>query len=363
MKIVAFIRPYILQPKKWRGSSKSRTSDRFFFCFVDAVRYLFCVHGIDKSKNYKILLPDFYCPETTSFFASFGELIFYKTNDDLTIDKSSYFLQIEKNKPEVIINYSFVGFSLDSAERCMLKILAGQALIIDDCAHKIINVDRVAAITDNHYYVDSIRKHSPFFGSHIFGRQIETAPKAERINLYKLKCLFLSFFRNFFSLPAYLFRSTLFYRWSENLFDLLDNIVGEHKRPTFGGFFSVRLYNLIDSNKLIEHRRCLVKEYINCLGGLSSSLIKIPDGVKIHNVEVNYFPIFVDSGIQEKLIKYLADRKIFICKLWDIGNNPFNLNAKIYNRMLILPLEWLINSKDVARIFELIKDFCDKEKL
>ena len=208
-KIIEVIRPYIFQPLSRKGCLlRNRKINNFFLSFSDAFFCILDYHKISKKKDI-ILMPNFYCIETLNFIGKFLNIIFYKINNDFSVNKIDYFQQIEKQHPKLILNYSFLGFSLTPQEKKYLISLCKKGtIIIDDCSHKIISDEETRPVHKNYYYIDSIKKHCSLLGSHLINPDFNhDCLDVESINYYKFKCQIPYFFYKVLILFTYIFRS------------------------------------------------------------------------------------------------------------------------------------------------------------
>ncbi|EKD63874.1 MAG: hypothetical protein ACD_51C00161G0001 [uncultured bacterium] len=286
-------------------------------------------------------MPDFYCPSTLELIKQYAKVEFYKINDDFSVDKSDYFEKIQKHRPKIILNYSYTGFDLDEEDRNRLKNLCTEStIIIEDYAHKILHHSDIKPLNKNHFYIDSIRKHSPLTGCHVLNKDFKyPADIVDKVNFYKIKCLLLQGLKEFFGLLAYVFSSTRFYILSEDVFLKLDDLIGKNKRPTLGSILHYFLYNHLDLKKISNRQKSLIKRFNEKLPGVDN--------------DMNYYPLFVDEEMQDELLEHLAKKKIFADKLWES-------QGELYNSFLILPLTWLIRDKDADFISNEINYFFEK---
>lgn len=363
-KLIGFSRPFILQPlggnKKWFLPKTARRN--FFLCFSDALAAIF-IHYKISGKNDFILMPSFYCPDALRIINQRAKIIFYEVNNDFSINKESYFNQIIEYQPKIILNYCFTGFDLTTAERKKIALICPKnSLIIEDCAHRILEKKDIKPVNANHFYIDSIRKFSPFLGSHLINTGFNCAPNTvDKINFYQIKCHFLQLIKGCLYFLSYLFNSRRFYLLAEEIFFKLDGLIGEYQRPTLGSCFSYKLYSFLNLNKIKNQRKSLASCYHRHLSPINHPDFKNLGLNRIISAELNYYPIFVNPAIRNDFLKYLNEKNIFAEILWEIADSPPNgLNKYLYASLVILPLTYLTREKDVKYIASIIKDFFDK---
>lgn len=356
-KIISFSSAFPLQPLSVKHNNflPKKNKKNFFLSFSDSLKCIFQAYRISKEDC--ILMPNFYCPSTLNFINENLKIKFYKINNDFSIDKKNYFENIEKYKPKIILNYSFTGFTLNEKEKEKLKNLCDEStIIIEDYAHKILHNSDIKPINKNHFYIDSIRKYSPFTGCNLINENFNFDKKTvDRINLYKLKCHFLQHLTESLLFLSHIFSSVHIYNLSEKAFLKLDNIIGKHHRPTLGHSLDYFLHSHINLEKVANHRKKITKYYHKKLAEIDSAMTKNA------NMEMNYYPLFIAEKKQDEFIKYLHKNKIFAEKLWDISELDKSLvddvNKDLYKSFIILPITYIIKEKDVDYICKNIKTF------
>jgi len=330
--------------------------------FEDSLKYLFDCYGIAGQKEY-CLAPDFYCPSTLAFLEKYLKLAFYKTNPDFSTDKNSYFKQFEKYRPKVTINYSFTGFKLNPREEKEFASLKKESdIIIYDYAHRILDPSAAPAGA-NIFSIDSIRKHSPFLGSHIIGGNLSPVQNSylKTTNFYKLKCHILQAAKECLDLSALIFSSRRLYLLGDRIFLLLDDLIGGGGGPIKGGFFSFFLYNIISAPATRECRKNLALLYNRHFSTIQCPLINTLSDDEIKAGEINYYPLFVADKIQQNLLDHLIAKNIFAEKLWELDDLHFQeLNSDLYQSFIIFPLNHSIKENDIIRIYKEIKYFLKK---
>ncbi|MFA6322854.1 MAG: hypothetical protein WCX71_05305 [Candidatus Buchananbacteria bacterium] len=360
-KIIGFYQPLIFQPYAFFQKNYFKKKN-FFLSFADALVCLIKqLPGITGQDN--ILLPNFYCPDTLNFISHYGRLIFYKVNSDFSIDKENYFEQIAKFNPKIIINYCFTGFELTLEEKTrLLQTIKPDTIIIDDFAHRIIEPEKIDYLNNNHFIIDSIRKHSPVLGSHLLGQKFLCQNKnVAGLNLYKLKAHFWQLIKGALELGSYLFRSVFLNDLSEKAFLIHDEIIGNNPQATGGSWLSFLIYNLIDRKKLKAHYHQIAMYYNQKLSETKNALIYNLDSKIIKKSELNYYPLFVNNKIKFDLLQYLREKNIFADILWpaeEVKNQE--LNYGLYDSFIIFPLNYLINKDDIDYLAKNIDEFFKK---
>lgn len=364
-RFVTFVKPFLAQPLSLAGkkSHPKCKKTNFFMSFSDSLKCVFKSYGLAE-KNDTILMPNFYCPDTLKIIKKYLNVEFYEINDDFTLNKNNYFEQIEKHKPRVILNYTFLGFSLNEEEQKKLHSLCSEStIVIEDYAHRIIEKSSIIQTFKNHFYVDSVRKHCSLLGSHIFSNNFSYKRNTVgKINLYKIKCGLLQTSRNFLELTSLIFKSPKLYILSEKIFLLLDDIIGSKSpKPTLGSLYSYYMYDLLNIEKLKKHKKDIASHYNSKLKEIKNPIITILEDKLIQSSELCYYPILVDKKHIDALLEYLSSHGIYADKLWDLNSLDFasykHANKKLFESLLILPLSWSVKKTDVDFISNIIIKF------
>ncbi len=361
-KLIGFYNPYCFLPHHFKIEKNNFSFDSFFLSFGDALSKLIEYYGLcDKT----ILLPDFYCPETAKTISEKMKIVFYKINSDFSVDKESYFEKIKNSSPDLIINYSFTGFALNDAEKEKLKLLTNDStLIIDDCAHQNLK-QNFQKIRLRHFAIDSIRKHSPFLGSHIIGLNNTTnGISGQWFNAYKFKCIFYQWLKNLCDLACTITGLETFNNLSDKFFLAQDDIIGTNPNPTKGCPTSFYLYNTVDWKKIYEHKKDMALIFSQELLTANLKGIKPLPIETAQKAEMNYLPIFIDKSKREELLDFLNERKIFADILWETSpESPKPLcNQGLYDSFIIYPLTWLVKKNDIISLVALLKQFSQKNE-
>lgn len=357
-KLIGFYSPYCLLPHRFKFKKKPFVFNSFFLSFGDALLSLINHFGLTTKSI--ALLPNFYCPETAEAIGKKLKVVFYKINSDFSLNIESYFEQIIKYSPDLIINYSFTGFSLNQEEKEKLKsIVKENTIIIDDFAHQFLE-SNFNKIHPRHLALDSIRKHSPFLGSHLVGIDLKNEKvTGQFVNFYKIKSIILQWQRNFFDLLCVLTQAEFFNNLSDKVFLLQDEIIGNNPKPTKGCPISYFLYQTVDWAKIWEHKKKLQILFSQELNALNLNDIKaLPINIA-EKATINYLPIFVEKSKKEALLDYLNEKNIFVDILWETKpEDPAELRTQaLYESFIIYPLTWLIKEKDIANLVKNLKDF------
>ena len=346
-------------PLRWEaGGWLGDMEDRFFLSFADAWQQIM-KHL--SPINSTILVPNFYCPDTLALYGKYGTLVFYKTNNDLTINIQSYTEAVRLYSPGMIINYGYISSPVcDDRVRQILKA-SPDIIVIEDCAHRLLTKEDVIFVHQNHFYIDSIRKQTGMLGSHVMDRsQCLKKEKISRINTYKIKVTGMKFLQELINLMTYWTQSRRLHLISDAVFEALDGMIGSDAKPTSGNTVFHSLWNHLDLVKLIDYKKQLARGYLEKLKLVQHKNFYVPP---LADRNLSYFPCLVYGEDNERLVEYLAARNISIGSLWDLPVKPMEgLNKSLYESVLVLPLTWKTKIEDVARVGSEIEKFFMRKK-
>lgn len=358
MSIIGSVKSLCFYPFSFIPKTQFRRK-HFFLSFGDAILFLFKEKHV-TTDDY-ILLPNFFCQATLAYLARYAKPIFYRINDDFTVDKASFFEQIKTYNPRLVIQHSLLGFSLDNSEKEILKSLcAPGTIIIEDFASRIVLLSSFEPINDAHYAIDSIRKHCSILGSHLLNYKGDVG-KAKIFSCYKIRCHVYKFIQNLCYFFALVLGSKTLYQAGYSSFLKLDDIIGEPKEATRGSALSYWLYNFLDLDKIQSRYQTLLMEYNKRFRLLSNDLIKtVPDELLMKSGLSTYYPLLVSPLIRDSLLKKLVGQGIFAHQLWEWDESsvfvPF-LKKDLYDSLVVFPLSYVISKDDIENIYKAVQDF------
>ncbi|MBI4253145.1 hypothetical protein HY623_03155 [Candidatus Uhrbacteria bacterium] len=319
----------------------------FFLTFTDAVRSLF--RTISLPPGAVILLPGFYCQETMSFFESFGKIVFYRINDDLTVNEESYRSQCAAHDPVVVVHYAFFGFPETLARE---HSETSARLIIDDGAHRLLPPS--SPPPPHTVYIDSARKRTTFLGSHVIGA--EKSLEGSLVNWYGVRCTLLHIWYALLGCLSHFSTSKKIYSLFESAFEAFDGALGTGKNPTRGNILSYWLWNHLDFKKISCHTATLWQAYDEELSLLPKKFIYCP--AQPSDRDTAYVPILLADEIREALIAFLENRSVHIYPLWDCPKRTdAEINKNLYHSLCALPLTWLTRQQDIRFFGRMCREF------
>ncbi len=359
--VITFDHPILMQPflPIPHNLLKKRNKKTFFLSFTDALICIFKEYGFTKDDV--ILVPDFYCPVTIETISAHMKVVSYPVNYDLQHDSASYIQTIKNLHPKVILNYTLGEFSLSKEEKALLASLPDDTVIIDDFAHRILTDSQIQPLTKNHFYIDSIRKYSPFLGSHVVN-ELFSFNKGDTVgqSFHRFQIQLLQFMMDLINIVALTFSVTRLSDLSIKLYEKQDEILSDIRKPSIGGWLSYYMWNYLDLEKIKAHRSNLVKTFIKYMAGMEPH-ISIPHMHESYYGEMIFFPLLIRSDLRSGLIDYLGSRGIYSEQLWFFREDlEVKLNKQLFDTFFILPLTTHMSVDDVKIICALTKQFIEE---
>lgn len=153
---------------KKRNISKN-VKKMFYLSWEDALWDLLKYKKISAGSH--ILLPEFFCGDVEENIKNRGyQIIKYKVDSNLVPSEKSFFWNLKKYQPKVVVIFHAVGIQNILLTPSVVKKIPDETLLIEDCVHRIVDVSKIKILKKNHFLIDSLRKVVPIQGARIFGR-------------------------------------------------------------------------------------------------------------------------------------------------------------------------------------------------
>lgn len=164
------IQPVNLQKYLCRTATRipKNIAHYFYISWEDALWDLLKHFKIQQEA--KILLPDFFCRDVEKNMKRHGlECIWYKVDKNFQTPEKIFKQHLEKHKPKIIIIFHAAGITNQLLKKtAWLKALSQNAILIEDCVHRIVNPKKIKFIVSRHVIIDSVRKVTPLMGSNLY---------------------------------------------------------------------------------------------------------------------------------------------------------------------------------------------------
>lgn len=118
-----------------------------------------------------VLVPEFFCPDVEANIRSHGYQVgYYPLDANLQTKPSELLSAVKQTKAQVVIILHPVGITNRLwQEPSWLKSLPDSILVIEDCVHRVVDLEEIEIQRKNHYLIDSWRKVVPLQGAGLYG--------------------------------------------------------------------------------------------------------------------------------------------------------------------------------------------------
>ena len=318
----------------------------------EALMYASC--NCKPSKEAMILCPAYCCWSMSAPFEFTGwTVVYYRLNEDLTIDEEYLEGLLRNCKPDAILTMNFYGSSDTRTAIAKVKAFNDNITVIEDFSHCTFCLDKIFNEQVD-YYVTSIRKsvgvcdgalvlskkptnkhyigtESPDFGTLRLGAQKQKGRYAYSKSLDD-KNVFLAELRQ-----------------GEEMIDKLD---GVHPISEI----SQRMVETINGEEIAYARRENMKHLWSLLNGkvkMIRGLERCFDGAPFS------LPVLVDN--RDAVQKQLAQNGVYAPVLWPIDDKARNLcevSAYVSDHMLSIPIDQRYNYDDIEDIASIVLSTC-----
>ena len=314
----------------------------------EALMYASC--NCKPRKEAVILCPAYCCWSMTAPFEFTGwTIVYYRLNEDLTVDEDYLKMQLRGCKADAILTMNFYGSAATNAAIAIVKDFNEKITVIEDFSHCTFCLDRIFNEQVD-YYVSSIRKSigvsdgavilskkptnkayigssAPSFGQLRLGAQQQKDRYAFTKSLDD-KHAFLSELRH-----------------GEEMIDKLDGIhpISE---------VSEKMIASINGEEIAFARR----ENMKHLWGLLKGKVKMIPGLeRSFNGAPFSLPILVEN--RDAIQKQLAQKGVYAPVLWPANEQArkvCKVSAYVADQMLSIPIDQRYNYDDIEDIAKIV---------
>ena len=259
-----------------------------------------------------ILVPEFFCPDVENNIRLHGwKTVSYKLDNKLKVVLADFQEKIAKYKPRTIVILHPVGIKSNLfTDTNRLGRYLGDALLIEDAVHRVIDPEKLEIISDNHFIINSLRKVVPLQGAEVFAK-CETlnfkTPAFFQSFTYRAKVNLLWFLMTlFFTLANYLPEklSKIFAIVAEKLMLAGYELIGDSLLPSRGGIIEDFLSRRLNLVKIKNNKKQMFLYYQKMLKGL----VDTPDIAGTDESKLRGYPVILARGRAEKILKFVRDR-------------------------------------------------------
>lgn len=331
-----------------------------FLSFGDAFDYLIKAFSLEGEK---ILMPAFYCDATIRKISQQLKIVFTRIDrEEFDVLYDDFLSKVKREKPRVILIYNFLGKNSILYRRTdWLRHISPDTIIISDFAHSLLPNHSITFFTENHFYIDSARKCTPFMIGHLI------APKGYRLQKEHIKpfSIFKIYARLLFLLKNRAFRLALwsgsgfFSRIANNLSSRHNQIIGEKNTPNLAFNVDHLLYSHINFDRVVTHRKMLFKTYGRMLRNFKSPFVRCFDIPESEAGNICFYFMSIDPHFIDDLTGYFLENGFVIEQLWDFDSvNGRDENFRKWARSIVIfPYSMHTRVSDVENMCRLLRAF------
>ncbi len=324
----------------------------FYLSWEDALWDLLLKKRVKKCST--ILVPNFYCVDVENNIISHGYKVnHYPVNKDFSVNSKLFKSKIKSVNPAIIVILHSVGITnnlLKNPE--WIKELPPETIVIEDCAHRLVNPQNIKIIRKNYFIIDSLRKVVPLQGSRVFGLKEDLNFDTEtnlKTLIYSSKVtalwLLMLIFWNL-SQISYSTRLSLYFGViAEKLMLLGYDVIGDSPRAASGSRFFAFLTDHLNYDKIYKVKDTQAKLYEkNLTPAVQSKNLYNGDSRK----ELRHYPVILPIKSAGKILNYLRSRGLIV--RFELDDSPWSQKQKV----IYLPLGLHINEKKQLNICNLV---------
>ena len=320
----------------------------------EALLYASC--NCKPGKEAIILCPAYSCWSMTAPFEFSGwTIVYYRLNEDLTVDEDYLKMLLRGCKADAILTMNFYGSAATNAAIAIVKEFNEKITVIEDFSHCTFCLDQIFNEQVD-YYISSIRKSigvsdgavilskKPTNKAYIGSSAPDFGQLRLRAQQQKGRYAFTKSLTNKDE-----FLSEL--RRGEEMIDKLD---GVHPISEV----SLKQIESINGKEIAFARR----ENMKHLWGLLNGRVKMISGLE-HSFEGAPFslPILVEN--RDVIQKKLAQEGVYAPVLWPIdekARKTCEFSAYVADHMLSIPIDQRYNYDDIEDIASIVISTCSK---
>jgi hypothetical protein len=322
--------------------------------FQDALWALVKIKFKSKRKLH-FLVPDFYCSTVLDNIRARGHrYTYYPLNSNFQISSSKFSQYLWVHRPDIVVIFHPFGITSELiSDQSWVQELPGKSLIVEDCAHCLINPDEIQFINTRHFLIDSLRKTCPFQGARIFSKQ--KTRFTNRLHRSNPKFNRIKYFFSFMVFRIHLWFS---YQSRSNtttaplyrrLINIYDQMMGTQTEPEPGFSIVKRLVNRINYPKVKNIKSKQVDQYLIAITSLKlPSNIYVPTMPKSDYARLTMLPLCFVGKPPRNLISQLRSQSVDA--QYQFSDSPWNHNR----RVLALPLGFHVTDTDIINICKIL---------
>ncbi len=310
------------------------------------------------------LIPDFYCMDVLENIVSHGSrYVFYPLDADFQIAEQTFETLMKQCQPDIAVVFHACGITSHLMEKTgWMRELKPNALVLEDCVHRLVNQSKIGIVSPNHVVMDSMRKVSPVPGSFMYGSARTLSFKQARTPRWSW--YFLSSFLLYIA-----FRATLEFGFLVNserivtfahrtLLKMHDDIIGDSKTPHQGTRLFQMLAEHMDIEKIQKIKERQAKLYERMLEPLFqhgfAHHIAIPSG---DYQQLHVYPLVFEKMPDAGLEAYLRSRNMAVW--FKFPDAPWSSDKSV----LFLPLGPQIKDWEIKKLAQTLREWFGQNQI
>lgn len=318
--------------------------------FLRSGREALLLAAISIGEKQTILLPAYCCWSMSVPFEKAGyKIIYYRLNEDLTIDLDYLNHLLVTEKPHVILTMNFYGSSFTNYAIENIKKFSDRIIVIEDFSHCTFSFKQIYN-TKVDIYISSIRKSVGICDGAVILSKLRL--KKESI---------IEDLTDFSEIRYKAQKGKAYYKWSNNQHNKCDFLLelrkGESIINEFNNIYSISkrasyMLRLINSEEIAYARRenmkhliQLLKDKVRMLPGVERALAGAPFSL----------PILLDN--RDILQSRFSKLGLYAPVLWPINEDAqkvCEVSKAFAEQMLSIPIDQRYDWNDIEQIAEII---------
>lgn len=296
-----------------------------------------------KKKNVKknsiVLVPEFFCGDVENNIRNHGyKVAYYPVSDSLKTTTKELTKAMVRNSPSVLVIFHMIGIENSlMKDQEWLKNLKKETILIEDCVHQIIDINKIKFLRKNHLFINSLRKVVPLQGSFIYGKKEDLlfeAPAFYQSFFYSLKVHFLWLLMNVFWLIKLPKLANYYMKVGYNL-------IGDSLKPAPGFIIFNWLERFINNEKIKEVKKNQIEIYEKRIKS------NVPYTQKDKR-ELIAYPIVLSLNKAGKILTQIRKNGLYLN--FELNDSQWSKKQKI----ICLPLGPHLKDEDINNICQII---------
>ena len=338
-----------------RNKIPSGIKKLFYLSWEDAFWDLLAKKQVKKGAV--VLVPQYYCGDVENNIINHGYTIkHYPADIYLQTSETELINKLKEYRPRVVIIFHAFGITNNLLLKpSWLSYLSPQAILIEDCVHRIIDPNKIHFLTKNHFFLDSLRKTIPLQGGALYGSaqslDFDLPPFWQSLG-YSLRVHFLWLLMNIFWFLAQTTSGTklssMFAIIAKIVMKKGYNLIGDSLLPSSGFSVFNFLQQLVDIKKIEKIKEQQVKYYQQQLKLKDSNqYITVPFS-KNDWKKLNSYPLVLPLTTANQTLQKIKDKGLML---------DFELNDSLWskkNKIISLPLGPYLSQKNLKDVVKCV---------